>query len=245
LIVHYPRPHSGDISSIFPLPVRLIARIAELTSFCLIVHSTRLVDQIWPILGRLPIGVVPHGADMAPAPAAIPRKRSLLVFGRLFEYKGVDTALEAFRCLPQELSDAKLVVAGRGPFAALARGRRNVEVREEYIADPDLDGLLDEARLVLLPYKDATQSGVGVQAVARGVPCVVSRVGGLPELVQDSSPSLVVPPDDPRLLAEAIVEHIDHGESLRMAIYDHAVGNFAWPVVARQLCSELRRLGKE
>jgi glycosyltransferase involved in cell wall biosynthesis len=243
LIVHDPQTHSGDTLSTFPAPVRLIARIAELTSFCLIIHSGRLREQIRPLLRRLPIGVVPHGADMTSAPAQVPRERRLLVFGRLFAYKGVDTALEAFRILPESLSDAKLVVAGRGPLAALARSQQNVEVYEEYIADPDVDTLLEDARLVLLPYKDATQSGVGLQAVAHGVPCVVSSAGALPELVPDSLPGLVVPPDDPARLAEAIIANIDHDEDLRKAIYDNATTHFAWPVVAQQLCSELQRLG--
>lgn len=243
LILHDPQTHSGDEPSTVPLPVRLIPRIAELTSSCLLIHSALLSDQIRPLLRRVPLGVVPHGAEMAPAPARIPRERRLLVFGRLFAYKGVDTALDALRYLPQEMSDIKLIVAGRGPLAELARDLQNVELRDEYIAEHDVNPLVEDVRLVLLPYKDATQSGVGAQAVARGVPCIVSSVGGLPELVQDSSLSLVVPPDDPARLAEAIVEHIDHDESLRQAIYDHTETHFAWPVVAWRLRSELQRLG--
>lgn len=243
LVVHDPQVHSGDELSTFPLPVRLVSRIAELTASCLIVHSARLFDQFRPLLRRLPRGVVPHGAHMAPAPAPVPHERRLLVFGRLFEYKGVDTALEAFRCLSENMPDASLIVAGRGPLASLARGRRNVEVREEYVAESDLDVMLGDARLVLLAYKDATQSGVGLQAVARGVPCVVSCAGALPELVPDALPSLVVPPDNPKRLAEAIVAHIDHDESLRRTIYDHAATHFAWAVVAKRLRSELQRLG--
>jgi glycosyltransferase involved in cell wall biosynthesis len=243
LFVHDPQIHSGDKLSTSPLPVRLVSRIPELTSSCLIVHSGRLLDQIRPLLRRLPLGVVAHGADVSPVPAPVPYERRLLIFGRLFAYKGVDTALEALHLLPEDMSDVKLIVAGRGPLAALARGRRNVEVREEYIAESDVDVLLGDVRLVLLPYKDATQSGVGLQAVARGVPCVVSCAGGLPELVPDSLSSLVVPPDDPKRLAEAIVAHIDHDEDLRRTIYNHAATHFAWPVVARKLCAELRRLG--
>jgi glycosyltransferase involved in cell wall biosynthesis len=243
LIVHDPQTHSGDTLSTFPLPVRLISRFAELTSFCLIIHSSKLFEQVRPPLRRLPIGVVPHGADMAPVPARIPHERRLLIFGRLFAYKGVDTALDAFRALPENFSDTKLIVAGHGPLAALARHQQNVELHEEYIADKDVDALLESTRLVLLPYKDATQSGVGLQAVAHGVPCVVSSAGALAELVCDSLPSLVVPPDDPRRLAEAIIAHIDHDDGLRRAIYDHAAANFTWPAVARQLRHELQRLG--
>jgi glycosyltransferase involved in cell wall biosynthesis len=253
LIIHDPQPHTGDILSLSPPPIRLIMRVTairllsragELTSHCLIIHSERLFEQVPPLLRGLPIGVVPHlGANMAPAPTSVPNERLLLIFGRLVEYKGIDTALEALRLLPKDMSDIKLIVAGRGPLAALAHGRRNVEVREEYIADSDLDVLLETARLVLLPYKDATQSAVGLQTVAHGVPCVVSCVGGLPELVPDSLSSLIVPPDDPKRLAEAIVAHIDHDEDLRRTIYDHAATHFAWPVVAQKLCAEMRRLG--
>ena len=145
--------------------------------------------------------------------------------------------------LPDELSDTKLIVAGKGPLASVAQGRKNVQVREGYVTDSDVEILLSEARLVLLPYKDATQSGVGMQAVSRGVPCIVSRAGGLPELVQDASCGLVVASDNPTQLAKAIAEHIDHDENLRNAIYDHAANHFAWPVVTRQLRTELQRLG--
>jgi glycosyltransferase involved in cell wall biosynthesis len=243
LIIHDPQMHSGDEASAFPFPVRLISRVSELTSACLIIHSGRLREQIRPLLRRLPIGVVPLGADMAPCPVPVPRERRLLIFGRLFAYKGVDTALEAFSTLPDSMSDVKLVIAGRGPLAALAREKRNVDLREEYVTDADIEALLDESRLVLLPYKDATQSAVGLQAVARGVPCIVSRTGGLPELVEDSLPSLVVPPDDPQRLGEAIAAHIDHDEQLRRAIYEHTARSFAWHEVAHQLHSELMRLG--
>lgn len=243
LILHDPQTHSGDTLSTFPPPIRLIERFVELTSACLIIHSALLADQVRPLLRRVPLGIAPHGADMAPVPAPVPRDRRLLIFGRLFAYKGVDTALDAMRLLPEEMSDVKLVVAGRGPLAELARGRPDVELRNEYIAESDVDVLLDDVRLVLLPYKDATQSGVGLAAVARGIPCVVSRAGGLPELVEDSSPGLVVPPDDPQRLADAIIAHIDHDQDLRTALYDHAAAHFAWPVAAGELRSELRRLG--
>jgi N-acetylglucosaminyl-diphospho-decaprenol L-rhamnosyltransferase len=245
LVIHDPQIHSGDVVSTAPLPIRLISRAAELTAACLVIHSARLLDQIRPLLRRVPIGVIPLALELAPGPVAVPDERSLLVFGRLFAYKGVDTALEAFRLLPAELSDVKLVVAGQGPLAELARGQPNVEVREEYVPDKDMAVLIEQARLVLLPYKDATQSGVGLQAVSRGVPCVVTRTGGLPELMPDSLESLVVAPNDPSGFADAIVEHIDHGEELRRAIYDHAASHLATPVAAQRLRAELRRLGLE
>jgi glycosyltransferase involved in cell wall biosynthesis len=248
LMLHDPEPHSGDDDRRRALRLReklwdaTVPRAAELSAACLIVHSPRLLEQVRPLLRRVPIGVVAHGAEMAGSPAPVPRERRLLVFGRLEAYKGVDTALEAFERLPPELSDVELIVAGRGPLARLAIGRRNVEVRNEYIPESELDSLLRDARLVLLPYKDATQSGVGLHAVERGVPCVVSSAGGLPELVEDVRASLVVAPEDPQGLADSIVANIDHDEGLRQAVYDYAAQHFAWPVVAQRLRDEVHRL---
>jgi glycosyltransferase involved in cell wall biosynthesis len=243
LIVHDPQTHSGDTLSMPPLPIRIVSRLAEASAACLIVHSERLVGQMRPLLRRLPVGVIPLGIDMAAQSAPVPSARRLLLFGRLFAYKGVDTALEAFALVRERLPDAELLVAGRGPLAATARGRAGVKVREEYISEEDIGELLERARLVLLPYKDATQSGVGLQAVACGVPAVVTRTGGLPDLVPGIAPGLIVAPNDPRGLAEAIAAHIDHGGELRAAVHAHAAARFAFPVAARALRAELARLG--
>jgi glycosyltransferase involved in cell wall biosynthesis len=243
LVLHDPKRHSGDEASTFPLAVRLISRISEHTAACLILHSEYLVAQVRPALRRLPIGIVAHGAAIAAQPMPVPKQRLLLIFGRLFEYKGVDTALAAFRALPPDVADTRLTVAGQGPLAALARDVANVLVRDEYISESELVLLLENTRLVLLAYKDASQSGVGMQAIARGVPCIVSHAGGLPDLLPAAATGLIVPPDDPERLAEAIASHIDHDDQLRRAVWNHAAENFAWPVVAKQLLSELDRLG--
>jgi glycosyltransferase involved in cell wall biosynthesis len=251
-ILHDPHPHTGDLLSLTASSLRMAVRATtirtfmrfeELTSHCIIIHSARLGNQVRPLISRLPIGVIPHGADMALAPSSIPRQRRLLIFGRLVAYKGVDTALQATRLLSEKMPDLKLVIAGRGELADHLRQEHNVEFRDKYIHDDEAHALIDSARLVLLPYKDATQSGVGLLAIARGVPCVVSSAGGLPDLVKDVSPSLVVPPNDPRRLAKAISVHIDHDERLRAAIYSHAANRFAWPVAAERLLAEVERLG--
>jgi glycosyltransferase involved in cell wall biosynthesis len=242
LIVHDPQTHSGDTVSMAPLPIRIVSRFAEASASCLIIHSARLVDQMRPLLRRLPVGVIPLGIDMAHAPTPIPPERKLLLFGRLFAYKGVDTALDAFALLRERLPDAQLIVAGRGPLAATARGREGVDVREGYISEAEIGRLLMQARLVLLPYKDATQSGVGLQAVAQGVPTVVTRAGGLPDLVPSRAPGLIVAPGDAQGLAEAIAAHVDHDSDLRQAVYDHAAARFSFPLAARQLRAELARL---
>jgi glycosyltransferase involved in cell wall biosynthesis len=82
----------------------------------------------------------------------------------------------------------------------------------------------------VLPYDQASQSGVGLLAMGRGIPSIVTRVGALPELAVDDS--LVVPPHDPAALASAILGHLDHGEVLRRRVLEHARRNFSWEVAA-------------
>jgi glycosyltransferase involved in cell wall biosynthesis len=111
-----------------------------------------------------------------------------------------------------------------------------------YVDERHLDELLAGSRLVLLPYLDATQSGVGLRAVASGIPCIVTDEGALPDLVPGELGSFVIPSGDPEALAAAIVAHVDHDAALRAAFHAHAARHLDWPVVGRVLLDELRRL---
>jgi glycosyltransferase involved in cell wall biosynthesis len=93
-----------------------------------------------------------------------------------------------------------------------------------------VDGLLAQASLVVLPYTQASQSGVGLLAVGAGVPVVVSNLGALPELVHD--PTLIATAGDPADLAQAVVHHIDHGPEFRAGVLEHARASFSWSHVA-------------
>jgi glycosyltransferase involved in cell wall biosynthesis len=197
------------------------------------------------MLRSLPVVYVPHGADSPPGPQPLPERRSLLVVGRLWPYQGADLAVAAFERLGPAYEDATLVVAGKGPVGEeLARATRpRVVVKPGYVPEDELMALLRDSTAVLLPYLDATQSGVGLQAVARGVPCVVSDTGALPDLVGAVAPELIAQPGDVDTLVTATERALDHDMALRERLFADAQARFAWPVVGEQLMGELRRLG--
>ena len=85
-----------------------------------------------------------------------------------------------------------------------------------YISEDEVGPLLAEASLVTLPYTQASQSGVGLLAIAEGVPVVVSDLGALPELAYDRT--FVAAPGDAGALAETIVRHLDDGADVREAV---------------------------
>lgn len=247
VVVHDPRPHSGDFASAYPLPVRAMARLAELSATGLIIHSDRLVSQLYPIVSRVPLAIVPHGASMREeGPVAVPESSRLVLVGRLMAYKGIDTALEAFPRVRASFPDSELILAGRGKLGDQIRATAppGVTLRDGYIPDDELDALIDSARVVLLPYRDATQSGVGLQAVSRGIPCAVSDAGALPDLVPEAfRPSWVATAGDSDDLARAIIDAMRHSSAERQQVYDDARTRFAWEAVGVQLLRELGRLG--
>jgi glycosyltransferase involved in cell wall biosynthesis len=149
--------------------------------------------------------VVPHGVDV-PLVRPLPRQPSLLLFGRMSRYKGLDTLLDAMPLVWERVPEARLVVAGGGEIAPrpeLADPR--VTVRNEFVPDAELPELFAAATCVVLPYRAASQSGVAADAKRFGRPLVVTDVGGLADAARDGA-ALVVPPADPRALAKAVVD---------------------------------------
>jgi glycosyltransferase involved in cell wall biosynthesis len=244
LVLHDPRPHSGD-SDAPRWPMPLVARFAEATASCLMIHSERLAAQIRPFLRQIPTIVVPHGATMAPAPVRRPGSPVALVAGRLFAYKGVDFALDAFPAVRRRVPDARLIVAGRGPLAdeARRRGLDGVVVEDGYVSDARMEQLLGQASVLLLPYRDATQSGMGLLAVGRGIPCVVTPRGALPDLLGRLGDELLWSTSDLGDLTDAVVAALKKDDAFRTAIYDRAAMLFAWSVVGDTLLSELVPFG--
>jgi glycosyltransferase involved in cell wall biosynthesis len=232
--VHDPVQHPGYK----PLP-RLQAwafnrwfRRAE----CFVVHGAALADELAQIMPRARTMVIPHGVSPRAQPLSPPESASVLLFGRLEQYKGVDVLVEAIHQVWELRPETTLTVAGAGPAARLVPDDPRITLRPEYVPEAEVDNLLAGASLVVLPYTQASQSGVGVLAIAAGVPVLVSDLGALPELAYSSS--FVVPAGDSTALADAIVRHVDAGEDVRRAVLQHARANFSWEHAAR-LTTEL------
>ncbi len=193
------------------------------------------------------VHVIPHGAldyltrlaDEAPLPAELRGVTApvVLFFGLLRPYKGVDVLLDAFT----EVDGAELWVVGR-PLdvdldalrARAAAAGRTVRFISRYVADRELPPFFRRADLVVLPYRDAEQSGVLYAALAFGKAIVLTDVGGFAEVARLGAPRLV-PPADAAALAGAIGELLadEEGRSrLAAAARAAAAGPYSWDAVA-------------
>lgn len=209
LTVHDPVRHPGERKS----KSGLLGNAALVRAAGLIfVHAEALREELEEVARpRAPIVVVPHGVDPY-TPEPLPDRPELLFFGRLGHYKGVDVLLDAMTQVWESVPEATLTIAGNGELEdhpALRDPR--VDLRREYIADEEVPALFAAARGVVLPYRQASQSGVGSLAKRYGRPLVVSDVGGLPELVADGS-GLTAASEDPGALAGSLTRLLREDE---------------------------------
>jgi glycosyltransferase involved in cell wall biosynthesis len=199
------------------------------------VHADALRDELLErerITGT--VVVVPHGIGAASV-APLPEGPSLLFFGRLSVYKGLDTLLDAMPLVWERVPEATLTVAGDGPLEAhpvLADER--VSLRHEHVPEADVPDLFARSTCLVLPYRQASQSGVGGLAKRYGRAIVATAVGGLPELVGDEM-GRVVPPEDPAALAAALIEVLTVpglSDSLGAAAAERGQAEAGWPRIA-------------
>jgi glycosyltransferase involved in cell wall biosynthesis len=130
---------------------------------------------------------------------------TVLFFGRVEAYKGVEDLLAAWKPATVNLPRARLIIAG--PVAQNMRLPPlppGVEMRDRRVLDEEADALFRSASLLVLPYRDATQSALVAAAYAFGVPAVVTDAGALPEYVVPGGTGWVVPAGDVAALAAAL-----------------------------------------
>ena len=130
-----------------------------------------------------------------------PAENFTLFFGLIRDYKGLDLLLEAWaKWLPE---GRKLLIAGefyasREKYIALIERlglQDRVVLHDRFIADDDVKYYFSAADCLVLPYRTATQSGVTQIAYNFSLPMIVTRVGGLPEIVPDGRVGLVCEPN--------------------------------------------------
>jgi glycosyltransferase involved in cell wall biosynthesis len=182
-----------------------------------IVQSERAVEQLAEAgLPREKLVRIQHPVFESGIEAEPPSGKTILFFGLIREYKGLDVLLRGLA----ELPDARLVVAGDPldpvePLQRLAAGlgiADRVEWRLGFLPDDAIAPLMHEATLVALPYRKIDSSGVLATALGHGRPAVVTDVGGLPDAIREFGAGRVVPPGDAEALAAALRELLEERE---------------------------------
>jgi glycosyltransferase involved in cell wall biosynthesis len=139
-----------------------------------------------------------------------------LFFGRIWPYKGLDYLIRAEPLISAVVPDAEIVIAGEGEDMARYRAMmvhpERFTVINDYVSDARRVELFSQAALVVLPYLEASQSGVIPIAYSSARPVVATTVGGLPAMVEDGVTGYLVPPCDEQALAAAILRILQDPE---------------------------------
>jgi glycosyltransferase involved in cell wall biosynthesis len=171
----------------------------------------------------------------------------ILFFGLIRQYKGLQYLI---RAMPKVLRriNCTLLIAGefydsKETYLALIADlglEANTIVVDQYISNEEVSLYFCSADVVILPYVDATQSGIVQIAYGLGVPVITTRVGGLPEAVEDGKTGLLVEKESPEELAKAIIDYYTggHEAAFRRAIENNAT-QFGWDAELSNLASFL------
>jgi teichuronic acid biosynthesis glycosyltransferase TuaC len=250
--------HRADV---LDLPARGPASAARVT------EAVERVDQIMTVSRairaaaeshgrpRRPIAVVPNGADTSvffprdPAEArtrlGLPADERIVTYvGKLVERKGVDTLVEAMGLLARRPGGAPLLVAAgigemRGALEARARelglGERVRFVGK--VAHDDVALWMAAGDVFVLPSLSEGLPTVVCEAMACARPVVATAVDGTPEIVREGETGFLVPPREPRALADALARVLDDpelGARLSAAALEIALETYTWDANARR-----------
>jgi glycosyltransferase involved in cell wall biosynthesis len=143
------------------------------------------------------------------APVALPARPTTLFVGVLERYKAVDVLADAWRIAAPRVPEATLRLVGRGALAdvprALVADLPAQTSWTESLTTAEVARALDEATVLVLPSRSEGLGRVVVEAFCRGRGVVGSRVGGIPDLVEDGENGMLVPPENAPALADALV----------------------------------------
>ena len=176
-------------------------------------------------------------------------ERTILFFGNIAPYKGLEYLISAFQQIPAQRGNYRLIIAGwpkncETYWTALQheisedvrRGR--VLLRADYIPDDETEVYFKAADVLVLPYRHIYQSGVLFLGYSFGLPVLVADVGSLKDEVVEGETGFVFRPEDPVDLATTIERYFASDlfanlDSRRQEIRDYATERHSWDLVGQ------------
>jgi glycogen(starch) synthase len=200
--------------------------------------------------------VIYNCLDMsALSPSPHPRQYpTVLCVGRLTAEKGFDVAVAAFASIARAAPAARMIVAGDGPERGeLERivARLGLTARVQFlgwVAPERIPDLMNTASVVVVPSREEAFGIVALEAAAMARPVIATRVGGLPEVVEDRRTGLLVDSDDVEALGRSIARLLADPEAaaeMGRAARQRALRDFTLERAADAYLELYRCLSKE
>jgi glycosyltransferase involved in cell wall biosynthesis len=168
----------------------------------------------------------------------------VLTIRRLVRRMGLENLITGIAEVARKIPDILLIIGGSGPLQSELEQRikeQDLTKRIKLLGnvpDADLSLLYRAADISIVPSLSLEGFGLtALEALACGTPVLVTPVGGLPEVVADLSPSLVLSGCEPGILAEGLIAFFSGTLNVpdAGACADYVRQRFDWPIIARQL----------
>lgn len=227
-------------------------RISFYRSHKIIVHAHVLKDALisqFRVSGDR-IHVLPHGElgqlylKRSHANFVNREPHTLLFFGRIWEYKGLRYLLTALPLIAEKIPDVKLIIAGRGEdinsYFPHGYDPNQIEILNDFIPEHNVASLFQRSAVAVLPYIEASQSGVAALAYGLGTPVIASDLGGLREVVHHERDGFLVPPKNVSALAEAVIHYLSSSsiqKDFQAAALKRCQDDLNWLNIAKQTYS--------
>jgi len=246
------------------LPNRLSLRIQYRLSDHVFVHTERMKQELLEEfgVGERRVTVIPYGINNAVpdtdlTPAEAKRRlgiggahRTILFFGAIAPYKGLDLLVEAFRRLRTGKAEYRLIIAARPKhgFEKYSHevqeairggdGSGSVIQTSRFIPDEEIELYFKAADVLALPYRRIFQSGVLFLGFRFGLPAVAADVGSFGEDIIEGRTGYLCKPGDPADLAKTLETYFTSElfrrlDSRRRDIREYMSARHSWDVVAR------------
>lgn len=248
LTEHDPAPHAGE-RMLVKLNWSFARSLLEPISSKIIVHGKNLREILLSrgIPGEK-ISVIPHGDysyyTQWRDESIDSNTETILFFGSIKEYKGLDYLIKAIPAVCSHCPKTKVIIAGGGDFSKYEameeyqRYRSVFEVHNDYIPDEAVAPLFQRATVVVLPYIDASQSGIIPVAYAFKKPVIVTDVGSIAEVVEQGKTGVIIPPKDEKALADAVITLLSNTQArdeMGQNAYTFMKENLSWVTIAKKM----------
>jgi glycosyltransferase involved in cell wall biosynthesis len=233
----------------------------------IIIHSEKGKEEIIDLykVSSEKIHVIPHGdykffipekqiskAEAKSILGFTEDVKTILFFGAIRPNKGLKDILLALPYIKEQVSNVMLMIVGEmmenynsyREVIVEKQIRNEVFEKLDYVPNEDVAFYFFAADLVVLPYKEITQSGILQIAYAFGKPVVATDLGGFREAIEDGQNGYLVPLNNIQVLAERCVEILTDKEKLKkMGDYSRLLSDnkFSWDSIADKTIEVYKR----
>jgi glycosyltransferase involved in cell wall biosynthesis len=212
--IHDPYIHVGDLLSM-KFDHKKSENSLKKRANAYIVHGEILKKQLLKNINikSSKVHTIPHGDYSIYKKYQInyleERANTVLFFGRIWKYKGLKYLMLAEPIVSKIIPDFKIIIAGSGEdlenYNDYISNKDNYILKNYRIPDEEVGELFQQSSIVILPYIDASQTGVLPIAYAYNKPVIATNVGALADVVIDGETGFLIAPADVEALAEKII----------------------------------------